>query len=240
MSYHRINATTQNQERTLLRLGIPCRDPKPTVACSWHFLHYVATQTCTSLFLGISCTSNSLLMHLVQYSFLYTYYTGSIKFGKTFQHSIERVKISFYYKTSYLHIPNWINCPEFYELHNKTKIWPSSKLRPQMYPPLGVPPAFVNVFPRRGEQCPIEELSYKGYSPPKCTYNGKHTHIQVKICTFLLECLHSMPHVLSPRQLPHTCICNVWKTVFKTKGFFFLKTHWTISDIKIHWTTLRK
>ena len=34
-------------------------------------------------------------------------------------------------------------------------------------------------------------LSYKGYSPPKCTCNGT-THIQVKTCTFLLKCLHVM------------------------------------------------
>ena len=131
-------------------------------------------------------------MHLIPYYCLYTYYTSSIKYGKTFQHNIEQVKISFYYKTSHLHIQNWINCPKFYELHNKAKIWPSSQLRPQMCPPPGVPPALVNVFPRRSEQYPVEEFSYKGYSQPKCSCNGKHTHIQVKICRFLLEYLHSM------------------------------------------------
>ena len=90
----------------------------------------IATQTCNSLFFGISCTSNSLPMYLIQYYCLYTYYTCSIKSGKTFQHNIEQVKISFYYKTSHLHIQNWINYLEFYELHNKAKIWPSSQLRP--------------------------------------------------------------------------------------------------------------
>ena len=48
-----------------------------------------------------------------------------------------------------------------------------------MCPPPGVPPAPENVFPRRGEQCPVEEFSYKGYSLSKCTCNDKHTHIQV-------------------------------------------------------------
>ena len=71
------------------------------------------------------------------------------------------------------------------------------------------PPVPENIFLRQGEQCLIDEFSYKGYSPPKCTCNGKHTHIQVKICTFLLECLHVMPQVSSSRQLPHTCIFHV-------------------------------
>ena len=116
----------------------------------------IVTQTCNSLFFSISCTSNSIPMHLIQYYCLYTYYTGSIKFGKTFQHNNERVKISFYYKTFHLLIQNWINYPEFYELHNKEKIWPSSQLRPQMCSPSGVPPTPVNVFPRLGEQCLVE------------------------------------------------------------------------------------
>ena len=81
----------------------------------------VAIQTCSSLIFGISCTSNSLPMHLIQYYNLYTYYTCSTKSGKTFQHNIEQVKISFYYKTPHLHIQNCMNCPKFYELHNKPK-----------------------------------------------------------------------------------------------------------------------
>ena len=151
-------------------------------------------------------------MHLIQTYYLYTYYTGSIKYGKTFQHNIEQVKISFYYKTSHLHIQNWINCPEFYELHNRAKTWPSSQLRPQMCPLHGVTPVPINIFPRRGEQCLIEEFSYNGYSPPKCTCNvmiHTLTPIQVKICTFLHERLHAMPHMSSPRRIPHTCIFHV-------------------------------
>ena len=101
----------------------------------------ITTQTCNSLFFGISCTSNSLPMHLIQYYCLYTCYTDNIKYGKIFQHNIEQVKRSFYYKTSHLHIQNWKNYPKFYELHNKAKIWPSSQLRPQMCPPPGVPPS---------------------------------------------------------------------------------------------------
>ena len=183
-------------------------------------------------------------MHLIQYYCIYTYYTCSIKSGKTFQHNIEQVKISFYYKTSHLHIQNWIKCLEFYELHNKAKIWPSSQLRPQMCPPPSVPPAPVNVFPRRGEQCPVEEFSYKGYSPPRCTCNGKHTYIQVKICTFLLECLHAMDEnvthpTLCPEssptpshmQMPSVKTCHLVfhpMPFLQNKIFLFLKlmTHW--------------
>ena len=84
----------------------------------------------------------------------------------------------------------------------------ANSITTQIYLSQGVPPAPENVFPQQGEQCSVEEFSYKGYSPPKCTCNGKHTHIQVKICTFLLECLHAMPYVSSSRQLPHTCICR--------------------------------
>ena len=47
------------------------------------------------------------------------------------------------------------------------------------------------MVPRRGEQCPIENNSYKGYSLPKCTCNAI-SHIQVKTYTFLLKCLHAM------------------------------------------------
>ena len=75
------------------------------------------------------------------------------------------------------------------------------------------------LFPRWGEQCPVVEFSYKGYSLPKCSCNDKHTHIPVKLCTFLLECLHAIPHASSPHRLPHTCIYHVWEIVFKTKIF---------------------
>ena len=42
---------------------------------------------------------------------------------------------------------------------------------------------------RRGDQCPVENNSYKGYSPPKCTCNVI-SHIQIKTYTFSLKCLH--------------------------------------------------
>ena len=58
-----------------------------------------------------------------------------------------------------------------------------------------------------------------GYFPPKCSYNGNHTSIQVKSCISLLECLHAPSHASSPHRLPHICIFHVWKYVFKTKIF---------------------
>ena len=47
------------------------------------------------------------------------------------------------------------------------------------------------MVPQRGEQCPVENNSYKGYSTPKCTCNAI-SHIQVKTYTFQLKCLHAM------------------------------------------------
>ena len=73
----------------------------------------------------------------------------------------------------------------------------------------------LNEVPQQGEQCPVENNSYKGYSPPNCTCNAI-SHIQVKTYTFLLKCLHAMDeNVTHPipcpesSRLPHTCICQV-------------------------------
>ena len=57
---------------------------------------------------------------------------------------------------------------------------------------LGVPLVPENVFPRQGEQCPVGEFSYKGYSPPKSTFNGNHTH------TFKHKYVHSYSNVYMP------------------------------------------
>ena len=91
-----------------------------------------------------------------------------------------------------------------------------------MCPPLSVPPTLVKVFSRRGEKILVEEFSYKGYSPPKCICNGKHTHIQVKICTFILKCLHAMHHVSSPHSNSLTHAFSMYeKLVSKQKIFVF-------------------
>ena len=62
-----------------------------------------------------------------------------------------------------------------------------------------MPPVPVNVFPRRGEQCPVDEFSYKGYSPPKCICNDTHTsnyipHKNVILCEIY--------HVMHEMRLP--------------------------------------
>ena len=60
------------------------------------------------------------------------------------------------------------------------------------------------MVPRRGEQCPVENNSYKGYSPPKCTCNAI-SHIQLKTYTFLLKCLHVMDeNVTHPIPCPES------------------------------------
>ena len=142
-------------------------------------------------------------MHLIQYYCFYTCYIGSIKSRKTFQHNIEQGKISFYYKNSHLHIQNWINYPEFYELHYKAKIQAFFPTKTSNVSTSWCTSSTCKCFPMKGEQCLVKEFSYKGYSPPKCTCNEKHTHIQVKICTFLLECLHAMDeNVIHPIPCP--------------------------------------
>ena len=126
-------------------------------------------------------------------------------------------------------------------------------------PSLGVPPVPEMFFPRRGELCPVEKVSYKGYSPPKCTCNDIihkiiHTH-SYKICISLHECLCHAPFPESsptPSHMQLSCM----KTFFKTKDFCFslnpldhlrVSNHWTISENpfigkpidRVHWTNLK-
>ena len=91
---------------------------------------------------------------------------------------------------------------------------------------------------RRGEQCPIENNSYKGYSPLKCTCNAI-SHIQVKTYTFLLKCLHSMDENMThsvpyPESSPNpshmhmpsvkTVIYVPLMTIFPKQKLFFYKS----------------
>ena len=93
------------------------------------------------------------------------------------------------------------------------------------------------VIPRQDEQSPVEIISYMGYSPPKCTCHDKQSHPSNYMN--LLECLHDQSHVPSPHRLPHICLSRmrVKYLVFKTKYFFFSKTHYR--DSVKYWTTLR-
>ena len=62
------------------------------------------------------------------------------------------------------------------------------------------------MVPRQGEQCPVENNSFKGYSLPKCTCNVI-SHIQVKPYTFLLKCLHAMDeNVTHPVTCPESSL----------------------------------
>ena len=88
---------------------------------------------------------------------------------------------------------NWIVFPEFTKYRNKASLAISSPLRSQMRPiisaskerRLPVPvPYLKRGIPRRGEQRPVVEFSYMGYSPPKCSCNGT-PNIQAKhICSY--------------------------------------------------------
>ena len=94
------------------------------------------------------------------------------------------------------------------------------------------------MVPRRGEQCPVENNSYKSYSPSKCTCNVI-SHIQVKTYTFLLKCLHAMDEnvthpVLCPESSPTPSHMHMptMKTIiyvpslpfFQNKSFLFYKS----------------
>ena len=75
-------------------------------------------------------------------------------------------------------------------------------------------------FPRRGEQCPVVEFPYMGYSPPKCSCNGKYTHsIKIMIPTRMFTC---PSHATSPYRLPHTCNFPCMKNYFKNKDICFI------------------
>ena len=78
-------------------------------------------------------------------------------------------------------------------------------------------------FPQWGELCPVEKVSYKVYSPPKCTCNGIihkiiHTH-SYKICISLYECLC---HAQSSLTFSYMQI-SMYENLFQNKRFLFLK-----------------
>ena len=78
------------------------------------------------------------------------------------------------------------------------------------------------MIPRQGEQSPRMIISYVGYSPPKCTCHGKHSHSSKYM--ILLECLHAQSHVSSPNQLPHTCLSQMRvKSQFSKQKLFVLE-----------------
>ena len=85
-------------------------------------------------------------------------------------------------------------------------------------------------------KCPVVELSYMGYSPPKCTCNGNQTYSS-KTCKFLLKCLHDMNEnvthplpclefSLAPSHMPKP---RVRTHYFQNKMFLFSKTYYRVS-----------
>ena len=90
--------------------------------------------------------------------------------------------------------------------------------------------------PQRGEQNLIMKIFYKGYSPLKCTCNGRchqrKKHIPIKIMQTYNGILHAMnemrptmSHVSSPHRLPHTCNAKCEKSIISLSPKDL--THWT-------------
>ena len=112
-----------------------------------------------------------------------------------------------------IYTKNWIVFLEFTKYRNKANLAISSPLRSQMRPiisaskerRLPVPVRYLKRgIPRRGEQRPVVEFSYMGYSPPKCTCNGT-PNIQAKqICSYSnvymiwIRMRHTLSHFSSP------------------------------------------
>ena len=108
-----------------------------------------------------------------------------------------------------------------YKINTKATIRLSSKNRPLMsvvFPEVPVPEIMI---PRQGEQCPVVELSYMGYSPPKCTCNDS-TQTHSRKYMILLECLHAQSRVSSPYRLIHTCLSQMRE---KHRFHFFHAMH---------------
>ena len=92
------------------------------------------------------------------------------------------------------------------------------------------------MFLRQGEQCPVVELSYMGYSLPKCTCSGS-TQTHSSKYMILLECLHDMDEnvthhfpLLEPSLIPsHMPKPSVRKHCFQNKRFLFSKTYYRVS-----------
>ena len=76
-------------------------------------------------------------------------------------------------------------------------------------------------------------ISYAGYFPPKCTCNGRTTHLS-KTCKFLLKCLyvmdekvtHPFPCLEPSLTSSHMPKPNVSKTSFSKQKLFFSKTYY--------------
>ena len=86
------------------------------------------------------------------------------------------------------------------------------------------------MFPRQGEQWPVVELSYMGYSPPKCICNDS-TQTHSSEYMILLECVHDMDEdvthpfpLLEPSLTPSLMLKpNVRKIQFSKHKVFALE-----------------
>ena len=77
------------------------------------------------------------------------------------------------------------------------------------------------LFPRRGEQCPVVEFSYMGYSSPKFSCNCNQTNIQVNHAYPYLNVYmpNPMPRVLTD-SLTHACA--MYENHFQNKDICFI------------------
>ena len=99
-----------------------------------------------------------------------------------------------------------------------------------------------------GESCPVENTSYKGYSPPKCSCNVHstfHNHIPTRTCQFYMESYmscHEMrydsPCTMRPssHRLPHTTLqpmCDKPSFWMTSNDHFIFKIHFMFKIMRL-------
>ena len=89
-------------------------------------------------------------------------------------------KCIFYTKRIYLQLvlitiyPKLGLLPKILQNTEIRSVWPFLRLYGLKCVPSSGAPSVpeINIFPRQGEQRPVIEFSYMGYSPPKCSFKG--------------------------------------------------------------------
>ena len=167
----RIHACHAQATQPLSRHHLPCRDPglemgsSPSVWSPPHFIFILPT---------VNHKKNSLFLQRL------------LEPGKLTKMYILYKKELIYNLFLITNFPNWVFYSDFYKTQNKADSghFFVSKALDASHPRVYL--QYLKwLFPRRGEQCPVVEFSYMGYSPPKCSCNCT-PNIQVKhVCPYL-------------------------------------------------------
>ena len=156
--------------------------------------------------------------------------------GKNLLNYINHIKMSFISTPTLYRSRNWVSTQNL----TKTQVKPILAFfltKPQTCPPPSVPPVPESIFPQRGEQCPVEKCSYKGYSPLKCTCNAMYKNCYKTKDFFFINHFIGQPSKKFTRKPSD----QVHGTTLRCQNILNnppIKFMAQFSDIKTYWTTL--